>query len=702
MVSDPASLLQRVPELELLASDRHIARAIASGDPFKVFRALMLARLLRRLPAHAALLRELTRQRRLFARPLKGMPSLGSINSVGFGFIGESEPDDDGSHIALHALVVLFKVPVIPLGAYVVKATGERSWQVYARAPLGLPGWLYTRGLAAAMVLAVGSGAFHSLHDASHQDLLVLNGFDQALRLSFEGQSVAVPAQGRVTVTLPAGKLHATAAAAKGGVVIDTLDQQLKSSGDLSVWNVAGAAPLMRDTVTYYRTPPSGTPPAQNYTIYCGQRFVELSDVQYQFQPAPAKMSMNKHSNSVSVQHLDIASEPGMAQFQMCGAWLAQQHMRAERARLTAADAELNGWEAGRAGGAVFAAQAVSRDEALAVTRRAVRARPDNLMLARVLQDLRQDAGEQQALLAEHSERVRRHPDSADEHYLYASLLSGQAGIDAMQQMHQRFPDHAGILRSLAWRKASHGDPAGALADLHRLRALSPADVRRLMDTEARALLALHRNDDALRLLAEGAADAAADDNERVEHARDYVVLARQLRADSSAMVARLGGDDMPALRDLQRVCAGLAPLDPDSAKRPWIALALALRNAPAAALVSAAKVDLVELTHMPRDQLTLLYGEALRTGQAALAKKLAVVVGLHGADNAGFERYVRGEAASLAEVDLDTDMQAAAMLVRSRNAQLPASERAALRLDAGKADVMHGAVRTALNQWQG
>lgn len=709
-ISDPAQLLQRIPELEVLADDPRICRAIESGDPFKVFRSLMLARLLRRLPAHRELLRELTGQRRLFARPLKGMPSLTSINSIGFNFIGEAEPDSDGSHIALHAFVVLFKVPLIPLGAYVVKETGERSWQVYARAPLGIPGWLYTRGLATAMVLLVGAGAVHSFETMGHQDLLILNGFDEPLTVALEGNSHTVPPQQRLNVTVKTGTLHGTASSARGAL-IDTLDTNIASSGMLSMWNVAGAAPLLRNTVVYTRGGSTGPAPEGTQTVYCGRHFFELADVRYRFEQAPATISMSKHATRTSVEQIEVATRPGAIGASLCIAYLMDHNATREGTQLLAALAQLKNWSDEYAGGAIFAAQANSRGDALRLARRAVKARPDSLPLARMLQELRQQNGEFDAMLAEHRQRAQAHPESADEQYLYASLLSRQQGIDALQELHRRFPKHGTILRSLAWRKANSGDAAGAVRDIALLHTMAPADAERLMGTEARALLAVGRGADALALLDAGARDSKG--NDQVEHARDYALLVRQLGSDgvrkddgrqleSRLHAERLGSGDYAGARDFQRVCVGLAPLDADSGKAPAIKLALALRAAPADALALAAKVDRLQMVAFPDQSRALIYGEAVRTGQAALVKSMEGLLGVSGADDAMLRRYLRGEAVSIAGIDMELDVQAAAMFIRSRNAALPAAERDALREQAARTEVLHGAVHTALNQWQG
>jgi hypothetical protein len=161
-ISDPSRIMQRIPELHALLEDGKIRHAIESGDPFKVYRALVLAKIFDRLPKRFALLKKLTSERRLFARPLKGTPFLGTINSIGFSFVGRSERDDEDYFIALHAFVIGYVIPIIPFGAYVVQKNGS-TWTIFARAPLSIWGWLYTRGLALALVLLVLGGAAGSV-----------------------------------------------------------------------------------------------------------------------------------------------------------------------------------------------------------------------------------------------------------------------------------------------------------------------------------------------------------------------------------------------------------------------------------------------------------------------------------------------------------------------------------------------------------
>ena len=63
-------VLERIPELRALCADRAVAKAVASGDPIRIYRALAWARLMGRLGAHREVADDLLRHRYRFARPV--------------------------------------------------------------------------------------------------------------------------------------------------------------------------------------------------------------------------------------------------------------------------------------------------------------------------------------------------------------------------------------------------------------------------------------------------------------------------------------------------------------------------------------------------------------------------------------------------------------------------------------------------------
>ena len=209
--SDPANLLQRIPELQTLADDHKIRRAIATGDSFKVYRALLIARLFARLPQHRDLITMLTNERRMFAKPILNEPTTLRFKSIGFEFVSGSEHDTDGSYVATHALAILSKFPLIPLGSFVVKNLGSQKWQVLGRAPLGIKGWLSSRVLTLGLSTIMLTGALIAYHQTHTQDIILLNGFDLPVVLTLDGENIKIAPQGIVSTTIKTGHVRGLA-----------------------------------------------------------------------------------------------------------------------------------------------------------------------------------------------------------------------------------------------------------------------------------------------------------------------------------------------------------------------------------------------------------------------------------------------------------------------------------------------------------
>ncbi|MFZ6657499.1 tetratricopeptide repeat protein [Undibacterium sp. TJN19] len=702
-ISDPAQLFQRVPELLALSEDPKISRAIETGDPFKVYRALVLARLFRRLPEHKAVLKALTQERRLFAKPLKSTPSLGSINSIGFSFIGESEKDSDGSYIALHAFVILFAIPLVPLGSYVVRVSGPNQWQIFARAPLGILGWLYTRGLAMILVVLVLTGAAHSYHESNYQDLTLLNGFEVPLTVSFGNQVISVPAQGRTTITLEAGIQHGTARAIKAGV-IDTLDTTLESSDRYSIWNIAGAAPLVRNTIVYTK---ESLPRADNVnntggqTVYCGKRFIELSNIKYAFTEPPQTMTMSKHENETRVEHITVISQPKTAGVFSCINYAFSRNQEKQMTMAMDALLPLKDWDPRYVDVALQIARSTSTAEAIRLSRRIVKENPGNIIMERNLQDIRDEAGEHELMLREYAERARQKPDASNEQYLYVSLFSGIDGLQRMAELAQKFPDNTNILRSLVWRKAAHGDVAGAYHDLTHLHQLSQQDANYLFEVEIRLLLAQQRHKEALKLLETTLSDKKTEHYS--ERALEFGLIARQLNMDPQKYLHSFPDKAQnDQILDAVRMRAGLPLNKAENKDAPIIKLGFVLREKPDQALALLTEIHAMELRSLlGRDQLGLLYGEAVRTHNQTAINKLQSLLYLSKADLKLYDQFVCGENVNLDAADIEPDLLASAFFIRSRNPGLSSQEKTNWRQRAAKTDVLQGGVTTAIKQWQ-
>ena len=701
-VRDPAQLLQRIPELEALTGDARIARAIESGDVFKVYRALVWARLLRRLPEHAALLKSLAGQRRLFAKPLKGSPGLGSINSVGFSFVGSAERDAaSNTYVALHAFVILFQLPVIPLGAYIVQSAGSKGlssqWRIFARVPLGWPSWLYQRGIAAGLVCLVGAGAINAFHQSRFQDLTVWNGFDVPLTVKFGEHTASVPKQGHFSLELPVGKIDGQAMTADGRVV-DRQQETLTSSGNEVVWNIAGATPLVLEYVHYVKEGSNATPEKRPEEVFCGQNFHRFSSVNDIYTDPPKTVSMGKHEDTVTRSHLFALSQGERHGSSLCLSYLLQKDALEASLPILEERARQSGWALGDAYGYVRLAEMVSAEKTIPIARMARDAHPDEVDLQRAYQHVQIDAGHLQQMQEEYSQRAQREPESAQAQYLAAVLMPGHAGLMQMEKLSARFADDPVILRSTCFLREAHGDFAGASKAWQALKALSPQDAERILDTQVSSLLATHRIDEAWQVLDE--AFRAEGSTKSNRYAASLALIANGAGKDPESAFAELRKKADAGDLDFDRVRGGLEPELKAKDQPPEVKLALALRDHPDFALQWLDKASRPDLVDLGREQWALLYGEALRRKADAAVARLERVGTMDLPSRSIFARYVRGEAVTLDEAELSLEERAAAYFIRSRNDTLPVAEREKLRAQAAKSDVLHSVISTAIKNW--
>lgn len=680
-IADPANLLHRIPELLSLADDPKIRRAIVTGDTFKVYRALWMARLLRRLPKQADLLINLTSERRLFAKPTNITAATRKSSPFGFQFMGGSEHDTDGSYVATRAFVILSKIAFIPLGNYVVKSTGKQQWEVFARVPLHLKGWLATRGLAFLLASLALSGAAYTYHRSHSQDIILLNGFDLPVLVTLDGESIQLPPQGKASMNVRTGALKGSASVNEVGV-IDSFQQTIVSHDGTTIWNIAGAAPLLQTTIVSSKS--DDEVGEKNVpSVYCGQHFIELD----------TKLSISK------ITLAKTTAENGPVGIAMCVKYANENGQEKTIAPALEAQALIFEWGLSHTINAIAAAKRVSLTEAIRVATRAMQAKPGQIAYERLLQNLREEAGEHDALLLEYAERAKQQPSSAQAQFLYASLLSGAAGVATMQELSLQFPQDPDILHSLVWRKTIHEDYAGANRDLARLHKLSPRHADSLLDTEVSTLLAEKRGIEALRLLHAAVRDKTAEN--RPGHAADFALVAKQIRVNPDFWLKELPAAENNAdLLDFYRVRAGLRPLQTQETQSSFVKLALALRNDPAQALNIARGMNRRQLSLLATDQLSLLLGEVVRTKDAPLYAMMSGMLALPQSKTTLLESFMRGEPVSIEAIDIDLNIQSAACFIRSRNAQLSAQERASLRSRAARTDLLLGPVTTALHQW--
>lgn len=681
-------VLQRIPELEAFLHEPACRRAIDSGSIFQVYRALLFARILRRCPHQQDLLDSLLTQRRLFAQPLQeGQRTVSTWGSRRFGCQWQDESatsaqhDTDGRFLASLRLFVA-GLPTFSFGSFLIrpnaasenKGKQNQAWTVLAQVPERFSRWLGERLIVTATGLLIISVGWISYQRTHTQEVWLINAFSDALDVELDGQTLRVPAHDSRALRVRIGKLRGRAQTAslpnRPALIVDQLEQQIQHSAGLTIWNLAGAAPVIMTNAENNDAP----------NVACGQHLLEFNQI-----------------GAIQYQAPSNTEQPAGAQLSTCYQYAQEHQQIAALSHALLTQALLLDWDMPATVAAIHAASATSDAAAIDVAQRAANAMPDQLAYQLLLQDTRIDAGQREQVVEELQQDAQS--DSPIKLLLAARLQSGEQGIAAMQAAHERFPQDPTILHSLVWRKAIHGHYAEALRDLQQLHQLSPGMADRLFDLEVQLQLTQNRPLEAIKLLQSTVRDHRAE--RRADHAADFALVARQSRIDPEFWLKELPAakNDL-GLLDFYRVRAGLKPYQHPNLHSAQVKLALALRSDPAQAIALAQTQNPVQLAQLSKAQLSLLLTEANRLNQIALVKQTRSLLGLNKADTQLLQQFVRGEAVDIDHADFDLEVQSAAFLVRARNAQISATERSQLRNRAAQTDLLHSVISTALAQW--
>jgi hypothetical protein len=486
------------------------------------------------------------------------------------------------------------------------------------------------------------------------------------------------------------------------GTEVDTVELDVSSGFDVLAWSIAGAAPVYLETVVYGPKSESA-PPAREPQIFCGTKILMMRDVDHAFSEPPASMNLSKSQRVATRTHVGIFPQT-QGSMPVCLPLLTAQDRYTEAVPLLELAARLAGWEREAATRAIGFALFQSPEEALRIARAAVQARPEDAELHRVYQWVAERAGQHEALVKEYRARAEAQPESATAQYLYTRLQRGREGVAAMEQLAQRFPQDPLILKSLIYNRWRSGDWKGTAKAWEALRGMDTAGAATTADAEAAALVAQGRRAEALAQLKKLFVEA--DESGRVEAAEIYARVAHgekgvtpdELIAALEAESATKEEEEGSSKRWDLRGRAGL--LTEDAPDWPTLRFLSTVGRDPQAAMSVARELKPQHLRSIGGGGWALAYGEAVRTGAAEPEKVLALAYLLEPDSLEVFRRFVRGEAVSIEEAELTPEMRAAAYLVRSRNAALPAEERRRLVEQARKDDLIHGTVSEAIASW--
>lgn len=706
---DPAGLLTRVPELARLAlAHPKLARAIEQGKPHAVYRALFWLRLLGKADRDSELVKQLLGTRRLFLQPLNGAaPAMMTYNGIGSRPYGNSEPDAaDGTFIMTLYLVVVF-VPVYPLAAYLVQsAESGQGWSFFGKVPLSSVGYVWQRALALVGVGAVALGVFNAVGAARYNTVQIVNALPAAVEVRVGTEAPVTVTQGSVAKLKTRVGVQDVVVRLKGKE-IERGRLDVRRGYDVNAWNVLGAAPLFLEDVSYSAEGSSAPrPPDTEPRFSCGERQVLNDDVDYAFSEPPASIKMDKHASVTRRSHFDLAKfQPGFCVFELHH---RKELTKAKDLALRLAQvtdyqletiAQLASW---------LAAQGET-ESALAMSDMGRKQHDSELEQHRLYQSLALAAAKRAQLTEEYRARAKAHPESADDTYLLGRLLTGSEADQFVSDAQSRFPQHAPLLRSAAFRALLREDHAAVVQTVEALRSVDAKAWQDSVSLELRALAATGKVDQARKVVDECLHSPGLDDGNRFEYAIAARLLSRLEPQVAPPDFNILNGRDeghTATLRLTARVLAGealtaqeLTQLD-DERLKARLELETLTHQDPQAALARIVRGDDAS-PGLDATSWALLSCEAARLNERhpALERLLRwTPFGRAGAE--ALVNYVRSGVTSPELEDVAWEARAAADYVRSRSLPPHSPEAEALRDRAKRQDVLRGAVSLAMNEW--
>ncbi|MBM4368395.1 MAG: hypothetical protein FJ102_19430, partial [Deltaproteobacteria bacterium] len=240
---DPAGICGRVPELVALAEAHPaVRRAIASGDPHAVYRALRAIRP-RRGEEERETVEMLLSRRALFLRPLGTPPTMHTVSGIGTSLYGRDELDREaGTYVTTHCLAV-FSVPVLPLGQYLVSDAGPATFRFYGRAPETTRVWAWRRAAWAIAALLLGSATWAGMAAWVKAKVDVFNPLDAPLRVTIDEQARVIAPGTRQRLEVPRGERMATVALVDG-TPVEAIAFDAREPAAVLALNPLGAAPV--------------------------------------------------------------------------------------------------------------------------------------------------------------------------------------------------------------------------------------------------------------------------------------------------------------------------------------------------------------------------------------------------------------------------------------------------------------------------
>jgi hypothetical protein len=676
-------MLDRIPELEVLAHHPRVARALASGKPQRLYRVLWWGRMLGWFKDHRDLVDSLLSQRRLFLEPIKSAPSMFSLNGVGTRIYGHEDPDPhDGTGIGTLFFTLLF-VPIIPLRQYLVTSEG-RNYSFFGTVPFGTVTFVWRQLMLAGIAVAIVVAAVTGFDKSRHNDLVVINGLEMDVTAVIDGNPLEIPPLDRQTRRLKTG-FHQIAVKTQEGKVLEEGTLEIRSGDDVVAWNVIGAAPLYEERIPYSMAP-SESSDQPDPTVFCGQSSIVRPAVNFVFRDPPDSIDLSSNQSVAWRNHFDLA-EGG---WQLCVGYLMQeQPEEAEWVACQAAD-----FDSAEDIGVVVVVMisAGHREELLQWLDDALTTN-DGVELHRARQNELRWGGRTAEMRTEYLARYEASQDSADAAYLWARTLPDEETLEELPSLRERWPEHYYLRLSQAWVLHRNYRFSESLPLWKQLESDHKTD-----EEQIEALVGLGRVEEAVSI-----AESSAIDSFDTAVLRAKVAVAAG-KGPNLATVSELGMD--PAFAQamlLARVSGDVSGEQleaiTDPAQRSAVEIAATLHSDGARAIELFRSAGANSLQNLDLDSRLLLLGEAVRIADADLETLLAENLPLY--SYLGYARnLILGQGNPEDFENLPIHMRAVVTFATSRRPGISRAEVASLRRAARRDDVLNTVVSHAIDHW--
>ena len=221
---------------------------------------------------------------------------------------------------------------------------------------------------------SIVAGAVSTWRASRYHDLSVVNGLAIPVQADIGGQSKPIEPGHRAEFHLHVGT-QALWISDQKGKVIESAELPVRAGRDFTIWNILGAAPVYAEAIVYG---PEGSPTPPSSTISCGETAITYGQATHVFVDPPKTMQVSDKQTQITRWHVDVA-KGGLP---TCVGYLANNSHLEQAAKLAERVAESSGFPARDVNiASTVIREAKGLDAALAFTRRAVAAQPDNVEL---------------------------------------------------------------------------------------------------------------------------------------------------------------------------------------------------------------------------------------------------------------------------------------------------------------------------------